>query len=51
MSNNEIKLIDIFRKENIQYIQEKTFPDLQGGRLRFDFYLPQLNILCEVDGQ
>lgn len=38
---------------NIQYIKEKTFKDclsLKNNRLRFDFYLPNQNILIEFQG-
>ena len=36
-------------KDNLKYIREKTFPELKGGTLRYDFYLPTLGILVEVD--
>lgn len=35
----------------IPFEREKRFPDLKHGYLRFDFYLPTMNILLEVDGQ
>jgi uncharacterized protein with PIN domain len=38
--------------QNILYEKEKTFPDCIHIRpLRFDFYLPELKILLEFDGQ
>lgn len=49
-SNNELHIINILNKEHITYIREKTFPDLRGGKYRFDFYLPKENICIEVDG-
>lgn len=39
---------------NIVYIKEKTFNDLKsekGQYLRYDYYLPNKNILIEVDGK
>lgn len=53
MSKGEDYLVTIFRKEKIAYEREKTFSDLLGKHsapLRFDFFLPSLGILCEVDG-
>lgn len=36
---------------NIKFEKEKSFPELKNKlRLRFDFYLPDLNILIEIDG-
>ena len=51
MSKYEEKIIQILLKEKIQFIREKTFEDLRQGRFRFDFYLPQLHILIEIDGE
>jgi hypothetical protein len=53
MSKGEDYLVTIFRKEKIAYEREKTFSDLlgkHGAPLRFDFFLPSLGVLCEVDG-
>jgi hypothetical protein len=39
---------------NIEYTKEKTFPDLlseNGNPLRFDFYIPEKNLLIEFQGQ
>lgn len=47
----EQKVIDILKKEKIQFVREKTFPDLRGGSYRFDFYLPRFNICIEVNGR
>lgn len=43
----------LLQKENISYIQQKTFTSLRSVKekpLYFDFYLPQLNCLIEFDG-
>jgi len=44
-------LLDFF---NIKYEKEKTFSELKnpltGRLLRYDFYLPEYNLLIEVDG-
>ena len=39
---------------NITYMREKTFQDLKspkGASLRYDFWIPDLNIAIEYDGQ
>lgn len=51
MSKYENFFIKIFQKENIYFEREKTYKDLQGGKFRFDFYLPEKGILIEVDGE
>lgn len=51
MSKSEDKIKQIFTKEHIICVREKTFSDLRNGRLRFDFYLPKLNILIEYDSE
>ena len=43
-----------FDKNNITYIQQKTYKGLIGinnGLLRYDFYLPKYNLLIEYQGQ
>jgi very-short-patch-repair endonuclease len=50
MSNFEESVIKILKKEKISFIREKTFQDLKKGLYRFDFYIPSINILIEVDG-
>ena len=40
--------------KNIKYIREKTFPNLLGvgnDYLRYDFYLPEYNLLIEYHGE
>lgn len=51
MSKAEEKIEQIIISNNIKCIREKTFPNLQGGRLRYDFYLPDMNILIEYDSE
>lgn len=50
-----IKIKEILDNENINYINEKTFSNLvnpeTGRRLRFDFYLKDLNLMIEYDGE
>ena len=54
-SRGENKIINLLRNNNITYIKEKTFdtciyPETQT-KLRFDFYLPDYNILIEYNGE
>jgi very-short-patch-repair endonuclease len=49
-SSLEEKIITILKKEKIKFQREKTYPDLKFGYYRFDFLLPQHNLLIEVDG-
>lgn len=51
MSKGELQIERLLRKKGVQYIKEKSFPDLRGGKMRFDFYLPATNTLIEVDGE
>lgn len=49
----EIWLEEYFGKQNIEYVCEKTFPGLcseSGRSLAFDFYLPDMNVLIELNG-
>ena len=48
-SKGEEKIKLILQQHNIIYEQEKTFSDLPLKR--FDFYLPDFNLLIEYDGQ
>lgn len=50
MTNLEQYIASILIKEKIDFIREYWFKDLHGGKYRYDFYLPKLNILVEVDG-
>lgn len=49
-SNGEKQIIKILNKERIKFVREKRFKDLKRGLLRFDFYIPSLGVLIEVDG-
>lgn len=51
MSSYEEKVIKILKAAAVKFQREKTFNDLRGGRYRYDFYIPSMNILIEVDGQ
>lgn len=51
MSQPENKIVDILRSSRIPFIREHTYPDLKNGCLRYDFYLPSMNILVEYDGE
>ena len=54
-SYGENKVKQLLEKNNIDYEKEKSFIDCinpeTGRKLRFDFYLPDYNILIEVDGE
>lgn len=50
MSKLEQRITDILNTSKIRYQTEKQFRDLHGGWYRYDFYLPDLNILLEGDG-
>ena len=52
-SCGEIKIIQWLKDHNIEYIPQKRFNGLVGigdGKLSYDFYIPQYNILIEVQG-
>lgn len=48
-SIGENNIQKILQENNINYIKEYTFTNLP--KLRYDFYLPDLNILIEFDGE
>lgn len=51
-SKGELKIANFLTKNNIDFEVEKTFEDLKHkGFLRFDFYLPEYNLLIEYDGK
>lgn len=52
-SKGELAVADYLDNKSINYIREHSFKDLKGdkGLLRFDFYLPDENILIEFDGK
>jgi very-short-patch-repair endonuclease len=50
-SKGAIILENLLMKNNIEFKKEKTFKGCKDKKLlRFDFYLPQLNKVIEVDG-
>lgn len=52
MSLGETKIKNILDELHIKYICQQTFEDcVDIKKLPFDFYLPDLNILIEYDGQ
>lgn len=50
MSSFEKIVRSILVESGVQFEQEKQFKDLYNGLYRFDFYLPQLNRVIEVQG-
>lgn len=54
MSSGEERIISILNKEKISFEREKTFIDLRKRKLRFDFYIENLNgapAVIEFDGE
>ena len=51
MSSLERVVASILAQENIVFEREKTFKDCYNGLYRFDFYLPQKNVIFEVQGE
>jgi very-short-patch-repair endonuclease len=54
VSKGEKQILLYLTKYNINYIKEKFFNNClspKGNKLRFDFYLPDYNLLIEFDGQ
>lgn len=52
-SHGEKYIIDFLENNSVEYIKEKTFNGClshEGYKLRFDFYLPNLNMCIEYDG-
>ena len=53
-SKGELKIKQLLEQENINYEFQKTFNDCvnkNNRKLKFDFYLPNQNILIEYDGK
>lgn len=51
-SSSEQKTKEFLERNKINFIQEKTFNDLKFiNCLRYDFYLPDFNLLIELDGE
>lgn len=54
MSNGEEQIISILNKDKISFEREKTFIDLRKRKLRFDFYIKDLDgapAIIEFDGE
>ena len=54
LSVGELFLIDLFNKNEFKFCVQKIFRDLFGKGnkpLRYDFYLPEYNILVEYHGR
>lgn len=49
-SSLEHRVSLILISSHFSFLAEKTFKDLHNGLYRYDFYLPSLNILIEVQG-
>jgi len=52
-SKGEANIFNFLNLNNINYIRQKTFDKLigiGGGKLKFDFYIPKLNLCIEYDG-
>lgn len=50
----ENKISDYLFKNNIKFISHKSYDDLlgiKGGKLSYDFYLPNFNMLIEYQGE
>ena len=50
MSNLELHILKILTKEKITFEREKTFSDLRKNKYRYDFFLPEHNVLLEING-
>jgi len=54
VSKGEKEVIDILNEYKIKFEQEKTFDKCRSNKnrkLRFDFFLPDYNLLIEYDGE
>lgn len=51
-SHGERRIHHYLKTHGIQYVSQKVFDECKDKRpLRFDFYLPQLNMVIEFDGE
>ena len=49
--SGELSLMGLFEINKFEYVTQKTFDDLKSlKKLRYDFYLPDLNVLIEYQG-
>lgn len=51
MSSLEKKIHDLLIKGHFYIEREKVFKDCYNGLYRYDFYLPEINTLLEVNGE
>lgn len=54
MSSYEEKIIEVLRRDKIDFEREKRFSDLKGGKYRYDFYVcgaRSRNCIIEVNGE
>jgi len=51
MSSYEKKVCGLLNEGHITFVREKLFKDCYNGLYHFDFYLPALNSLIEVQGE
>ena len=47
-STGERSIAKILKRNNVKFVEQFRF---EGTRYRYDFYLPELNVLVEYDGQ
>jgi len=50
-SKGELKVAEFLTKNNIKYKEQYKIVDSDNNRYRYDFYLTELNVLIEYDGQ
>lgn len=51
-SKGEKQIDDILMNKNLSFLKQKSFPDcIYKGLLRFDHYVPELNLCIEYDGE
>ena len=50
MSQFEQKIVKILQKSGVKFEKEKVFKDCYNGYYRYDFYLPDKNIVIEANG-
>ena len=51
MSSYEKKIYGLLNRGPYIIIREKVFKDCYNGLYRYDFYIPELNTILEVNGQ
>ena len=51
MSSLELKIKGLLQKGHFYIEREKIFKDCYNGLYRYDFFLPEINTLVEVNGE